>query len=430
MRLKHLSFTLRTLGLLTIITVLAWLSARYPLTIDVTAHTSNSLSIASQKLLDTLPGRIDIIGYFKKGDAIRLQVAQLIDRYQRYKPEVSMQFIDPDLEPDKARELALGPEGAVLVSYQGHTEQLKFIDESALTNTLLHLANTKPLWLSFLSGHGERSPEGNANFDWGLFGKELTRRNLKALTVNLAQLPGIPDNSNLLVIAAPTVALLPTELELINRYLDQGGNLLLLTEPDNLFLEKLLQKLSITQWPGQIIDQNSQLYGIDKPGFVINSAYPAHAITHGLQIISLYPFAAALDYQTTNTFTIQPLLSIDTGHLSVDPAKAPVKTLTFGLTLTRQLNNNREQRIVVLGDSDFLSNTYLGNVGNLDLGLRIINWLVHDDRFIDIPAKKTTDKRLQLTPLTVAIIGFGFLLIIPAFLLSTGLAIWRWRKQR
>jgi len=77
-----------------------------------------------------------------------------------------------------------------------------------------------------------------------------------------------------------------------------------------------------------------------------------------------------------------------------------------------------------------LSNAYIGNVGNLDMGLRMINWLIHDDRFINIPAKTAPDKSLQLSQTAVAVIGFGFLLIIPLLLLGTGLFIWRKRRQR
>jgi ABC-type uncharacterized transport system involved in gliding motility auxiliary subunit len=98
--------------------------------------------------------------------------------------------------------------------------------------------------------------------------------------------------------------------------------------------------------------------------------------------------------------------------------------------LTRNFDQKTQQRIVVVGDGDFLSNAYIGNVGNLDMGLRIVLWLIHEDRFIDIPAKTATDKNLQLTQTAVAVVGFGFLIIIPLLLIGTGFIIWRKRKQR
>jgi len=68
--------------------------------------------------------------------------------------------------------------------------------------------------------------------------------------------------------------------------------------------------------------------------------------------------------------------------------------------------------------------------GNPDIGLRMVNWLIHDDRFIDIPAKTAADKSLQLTQTAIAVIGFEFLIIIPLLLIGTGLFIWHKRKQR
>ncbi|MEY3289834.1 MAG: hypothetical protein RLZZ419_2076, partial [Pseudomonadota bacterium] len=86
--------------------------------------------------------------------------------------------------------------------------------------------------------------------------------------------------------------------------------------------------------------------------------------------------------------------------------------------------------IIVIGDGDFLSNAYLGNVGNLDMGLKMVSWLIHDDRFINIPAKTATDKSLQLNRTAISVIGFSFLIIIPLLLIATGFIIWHKRKQR
>ncbi|MGZ8095162.1 MAG: DUF7088 domain-containing protein, partial [Methylosarcina sp.] len=206
-RLRFKNF-LVTLALLCLLGGLAWLSTRYPLQADITQNASNTLSPASQKLLSTLPGPVAITGYIQKGQPIRLQMAQLVGRYSRHKKNISLSFVDPDTQPDKTRELNIGKEGLVLVEYQGRTEKLSFIDESSLTNALLQLAKAEDRWVTFLTGHGERSPEGQANFDYGQFGKELSRRKISSQTINLATIPAIPDNSSLLVLSAPSVPLL------------------------------------------------------------------------------------------------------------------------------------------------------------------------------------------------------------------------------
>ena len=442
---KHQQIRLKnwgiTLALLCLLGALAWLSSRYSVETDITRNNSNSLSQASQKLLGSLPGKIQLTAYIKKDPALRSQIAQLVDRYKRHKADLSLTFIDPDSQPEKVRELNIDATGAVIVEYQGRTEKLNFIDESSLTNALLQLANAEERWVTFLTGHGERAPDGIANFDFGQFGKELDRRKIKAQALNLAAMPAIPDNSALLVLSAPAVPLLAGEIELIKGYIQQGGNLLLLTDPGNHHLDALLQALGLRQLPGTLVDNSSTLYGINDPSFVLTSDYPPHPVTQGFQTMSLYPVTAALqigeetDYQPVELLKSATQSWTETGPIAGkiffdadgDEKQGP---LVFAYALTRDLDKKNPQRIIVIGDGDFLSNAYLGNVGNLDIGLRMINWLIHDDRFINIPAKIATDKSLQLSQISVAVIGFGFLVIIPLLLMATGFYIWRKRRQR
>ena len=438
LRLKNALITALVLCLLGTMT---WLSHRYSLQADFTNNDSNTLSVSSRQILTSVPDQVTIIAYIKKGQSIRTQIAQLVDRYSRIKPNLKLTFIDPELNPEKNRELNIGPEGIVLVEYQGRTEKLSFIDESSLTNALLILANAKERWITFLTGHGERSPEKPANFDMELFGKELARRQINVQTLNLAKAPAILDNSALLVIAAPKVALLAGEVSLIQRYIQQGGNLLLLTDPDNQNLNTLQNDLGITQLPGVIVDSTAKLYGINDPSFILNSQYIDHPITQGFQTMSLFPVVATLQFNTPSEFTALAFLNSSPqswtetgpipGKIGFDANTTEKKgPLAFAYALTRTFKQNTQQRIVILGDGDFISNTYIGNVGNLDLGLRIVTWLMHDDRFVDIPSKAASDKSLQLTRIEITVISFGFLIVIPVTLLSTGFIIWRKRKQR
>ena len=88
------------------------------------------------------------------------------------------------------------------------------------------------------------------------------------------------------------------------------------------------------------------------------------------------------------------------------------------------------QRIAVFGDGDFLSNSYLGNGANLELGNRLINWLSNDDSFIAIRAKSGPDQTLTLSTTVQALIGAGFLFGVPLILISSGFFIWMRRRKR
>jgi ABC-type uncharacterized transport system involved in gliding motility auxiliary subunit len=203
----------------------------------------------------------------------------------------------------------------------------------------------------------------------------------------------------------------------------------------------LLQHLGIAQLQGAIVDSSSKLYGINDPSFVLASEYTQHPVTKGYQTITLYPVVAALEIDKQTNFKAEALLNSSVqSWTETGPIAGKIRfdadshekqgPLAFAYALTRTIHEKAQQRIVVVGDGDFLANAIIGNVGNLELGLRMVNWLIHDDQFIDIPAKTASDKSLQLTQTAVAVIGFGFLIIIPLVLIGTGFFIWHKRKQR
>ena len=103
--------------------LLAWLSTRYPLQADWTANGRNTLSAASQALLARMDAPIQITAYVREQPALRDAIARVIGRYQRYKPDLTLHFVNPDLLPDRARELGISGDGLLYVGYGGRGEK-------------------------------------------------------------------------------------------------------------------------------------------------------------------------------------------------------------------------------------------------------------------------------------------------------------------
>jgi gliding motility-associatede transport system auxiliary component len=444
---RHIHQTLRlrslltTTALLILLSMLAWVSYTQRWQRDLTHNTTNTLSEGSIAVLNKLADSIHVKAFISD-PTLQQQIRLLIARYQRHKRNILLEFIDPQQSPALSKQYKIGNQGAIVVSYQQRFEKLSVISESTLTNKLLQLAGKQNLWITFITGHGEPSATGQANFDLGLFAAELTKRGMRPQTINLTQVATIPNNSALLVLTNPTTSLLPAELNIISDYLAEGGNLLLLTEPDSTFLKPVEQQLAISKWPGTIVDTQSGLYGINDPTFVVSTHYPAHPLLNGFANITLFPGTAALAFNSDDTeLTFTPLLSsvaeswTETGQIAgkirfdadTEEQQGP---LTFAVVLTREISEDKQQRIIVCGDGDFLSNAYLNNAGNLELGLRMINWLSANDQFIDIPVRSAPGKNLQLGNAAIALISFGFLIILPILLLAAGLLIRYRRKQR
>ena len=438
--LKGISFYL---VLLFVVGLLAFVTHNNSIELDWTGGKRNTLSAASIKLLETLDQPIHATVYATEDESVRRTIKNTLDRYRRVYPDFDTQYINPDLEPAQVRELNIMRNGEIVLSYAGRTEKVAFASEQNITNAIQRLARSNDRWLVFLSGHGERKPQGEANHYLSAWAKQLEAKGFKAQEHNLAENPQLPDNTAVLVIASPQVDLLPGEVAIIQQYVEQGGQLLWFHDPGPLFqLEPLAQELGIQFSDGTIVDPTTQVFGINDPRFAIVTSYPGHPITESFEVVTLYPQARGITIDEDSQWQTTPLMvSLDRswaetgemkGNIGFDKDTDLKGPLIVGLALQRKHpnTNNAQQRVFVVGDGDFLSNAYLGNAGNMDLGLSIVNWLSHDDRFLSIPVKTAPDVRLELNKTQQIVIAFGFLFVIPTLLTGSGLFIWFRRRKR
>jgi len=443
-----------------IIGLLAYLSERHFYEADWTQHKRHTLTAASTALLATIDHPIKISVYATEDDEIRKPIDDMLQRYLREKPSIAIEYINPELEPALMRDLGIQVNGEIVVELSGRSEHIQQASEYEITNTLQRLARSDERWLLFAEGHGERKAEGNANHDLGEWSKQLQAKGIKLRAFSIADNPVIPHNIAALVIASPQLDFLAGEVDILKQYIANGGNLLWFAEPGSLHnLAPLAEALEIDFQGGTIIDPNTLLLGIQDPRFSLVSEYPRHAITAQLDAQTLYPQARGLSIRRTKTDTwkhaavlqTQPRSWSETGQLSgslnFDADSDIPGPLVVGVAITRTVDTNKnpdgepeneintndqhlkEQRIMVIGDGDFLSNAYMGNGGNLQLGLSMVNWLSHDDRFISIPSSTRTDLNLELSRSAQITIAFGFLVIIPLLLGGSGFMIWLRRRR-
>ncbi len=437
LRLQGLIFYLL---LAAVVGLAGWLTTRYSTVWDWSAGARNSLSQATQQVLTQLDAPLTITSYAPEIPELRQQIRAVIERYQRYRPDIEFSFVNPDTQPELVRQLGIKVSGELRLSYRGRNENLTVLSEEALSNAIQRLLQRGERWITDLKGHGERSLSGQANHDLGQFGDELKRKGYHIEHLDLASAVEIPGNTALLVIAGPQGDYRPDEITRIRSYLEQGGNLLWLLDPGPLHgLEPIAKTLGLQVLPGTVVDANAATLGLEDPAVALVPEYPHHPATEGFKLVTLFPHAAALEAGGSKEWQATPLLTTlsrswnETGSLTGEIERNESQgeqagPLTLGLALTRSLGP-KEQRIIVVGDGDFLSNTFLGNGGNLDLGLNLVRWLSQDDRLLQIPARTAPDRNLQISTTAGTVIGLGFLVLLPLLFLTTGLLIWRRRRK-
>ncbi len=420
--------------------MLAWLSGRYAAQWDWTREGSNSLNPVSIEITRRLDGPLKVIAYTPDNPTLRDRIRRFVARYQLVKPDMELLFIDPLRQPDAARRQGISLSGELQLRYGEREERLQQLDEERFSNALLRLSHTSEHWVASLSGHGERDLLGQANQDLGDFGLALSQKGYQVVGLDLATSPTPPDNTALLVIASPERPFLEGEIERLQRYLAEGGNLLLTSDPGNRVAADLVRTLTgIEQLPGTIVDANVRELGIDNPAVALVPRYPDLPATRNFTLLSLFPQAAALAAPSQSDWRIVPLLQTlerswnETGPLSGEIARDALEgeeagPLNLGYVLTRQ-RNGKEQRLIVIGDGDFLANSFLSNAGNLDLGLALVRWLTGDDRMVGIPTVPADDRELQLSKPAIAVISLGSLILAPLALLLVGLVM-AWRRNR
>lgn len=445
----------RSLRVLIVLAVLAaafciaFLSTRYRFEGDWTAGNRASLSPATTQLLDGLTDPVDVVSYARPDGGLRNVIREFIERYQHRKADISLRFVDPDSDPEAMRDAGIRIDGEMQVSYHGRSERLVVLGESEFSKALMRLSRARERVVGFLDGDGERHPLGKANADVGQFVMALGGQGVRSVPLALAAIGKIPQNTDLLVIANPQIKLADNVVSEIVDYVDRGGHLLWLTEPDEeVGLGALWAALSLRAMPGRVVDGNGQAFGLGDPSFVAISQYPKQAINEGFGLTTLFPQIAALasipdpqwklesilksSAQSWNETGPMPKAGEASTNISQDINAGEVPgplDLGFALSRSSPSPDHAEQRAVVIGDGDFLSNTYLGNAGNREFGLRVFNWLLQDDKLIDIPERVAPDRQLDLGQAGLNVIGLFTLILLPGALVATGLLI-RWRRRR
>ena len=476
LRLMNASFVVL---FLLAIGLLQWLAREYHLQFDWTHAHRHSLAPASIAVVERLKEPLKITAFASQRGETRRIIQDMVGRYQKYKSDIQMEFVNPDTAPERVRDAGVQFEGELVFEYGDARESLSpaQFNEENFTNALTRLGHRGERWVIFLGGHGERSPDKRANFDLSTWATQLHKRGFKTKTFSLGEHPQIPRNTTVLIIAGPRTRLLAGEVKEIQNFLNRGGNLLWLHDPGPLYgLEPLAESLGVEFQPGVIVDPASESISGNAAAIVI-AQYGTHPVVRNFSDNTVFPQAGGIslnapeDWQGSVLMDTRSSSWSETGVLQgpvqFDKGKDIRGPLNLAVALMRNPDKftgseerymdrppaeprtqpeprepgreaaqpwngepKREQRIIVFGNGNFLANAYIANAGNLDLGMSLINWLSQDDAYVSIPIKTARDRTLNLSRNAQIAIAAGFLAVLPLLMIGSGVFIWLRRRKR
>lgn len=435
---------------------------------DLTANQEFSLSEQTRKVLSELKTPLEL-KVFDRPDNFPTFRDRLAE-YEYQSSQVKIEYVDIFKQPVLAQQLDVQQEGTVVLQHDGRTERITTSTEQDITNAIIKVVEGVQKKVYFVQGHGEKDPDNaDQRLGYSTAVEALKRDNFTVEKLVIAQNTDIPADASVVIIAGPTADLFQPEIDALQRYLNKGGKLLLMVDPQT---EKDARPLPLIEafalnWGARLgndvvldISGMGQLIGTG-PSVPVAAQYPAHPITSNFGLLTAYPLARSVTAFTSDgQKPAQNLIETggrswaeadiaglaDGGEVSMDAAKGdrqgPI-SIASALSMDAPEQGSapdpatqkpgetppkKQTRVVVVGDSDYAANGALGVQGNRDLFLNTINWLAQQENLIAIRPKDPEDRRVTMTSDQRVRSFFTTILIVPGLVFLAGIFNW-WRRR-
>lgn len=414
-------------------------AVRHDKRFDMTSEKLYSLSDQSKRIASHLDRDVNFL-YFSKDS--NTQLDELMAEYRTVSRRIHFERVDPVAQIGLAKQYNIRQMGEMIATSDNHTVHLQDTQEQDITNALLQLTHNTVKTICFVTGHGEKSVDDTGNDGYSAVKDALTKETYQAKSVNLVTSDGVPAECTVLVIPGPAKALFPQEAAMVGKYLDSGGKVFALLDPDtDSGLEPVLQAWNIKVGDDTVIDASGvgRLFGTG-PAVPLVHDYGDSPITQSLQgTMTFYPLARTVeiaDKSKTDPVDIELLKTMPaswatpkiTGTtVSFNPQKDTRGPLSLGVSADRK-EGSKDARLVVIGNSLFATNHWEGLQGNGDLFLNAISWLAQDQDLISIRPKNRTNRQVTMTESQQRLLTWMSLGILPGLVVIAGIMIW-WRRR-
>jgi len=465
-----------TVVFLAILVVVALIAEKHPVRADLTETGRFSLSEQSRNVVGSIQEPVTIKAFFAAGAADASRAKDLLETYRYHNKNLQYEFIDPDREPQLARQYEIRDYGVLVVEGFGRRETVPRADEEALTNALFKLTRHEDKTVYFLTGHGERSIEEMNKAGYSSAKSALSKENYQVKPLNLIQQSQVPEDAAVVIVAGPEKDLFPEEVASLEAYLLRGGKVVFFLDPQkDAGVRSFVEKYGISLGKDVIIDRLSRVFGGNYTMPVVTQ-YGSHKITQGFNVMTFYSEARSvrasesppdgvtlvtLASTSENAWAETDLNRLFRGEASFEEGTdtpGPVSLAVLAAVETKKFSKaeavpSKEKEsasesekaaqkdaaseskpslgyLVVFGDSDFVDNTHFAVSGNGDLFLNLVHFLAEEETLITIEPRKQKAQTLMLTENQGRLIFWISMVGIPMVVGLIGLAVYRVRRSQ
>lgn len=452
-----------TIAVVGIVLILNAIISRYSKQFDLTENRRFSLSSQTTKLLKNLKKKVTINLFFKEGDPQNEILNDLLKLYTRSSKFIKVKNIDVDKEPSLTSAYKVTRYGTLVFECgdmkshvgqdelfdfgcgaigMGHGESAKFNGEVVVTDNIIRVTSPNRKSVYFLIGHNERLVSNAEDEGLSKIEEYLIRENYEVKSINLSTSPNISVKDTVLIIPGPRFLILARELKVIEDYLDKGGKVFLMIDPQVIAskgIDKFLNKWGIKLDDDVVVDPDLA-YFYDALTPIPN--YVPHAITDellrtktGVVLPGVRTVSKSTDVPAG--LDANPLLktsekswaekSFDDKETKFDEKKDVKGPVTVAIAVEKK-DRMAGSKLVVIGDSDFASNRATNSQGNIDLFMNTVNWLAGDAERVGIRPLVMNFKKINLNKSQSKVVLAVSLGLIPLFVAGIGGIVW-WKRR-
>ena len=435
-RLRHAGYAGGSTGLLLVgLFALNYAATTHDARWDLSYFQTTQPGSATIALVAEADQPIEALLFFAPVDEVLADLRPYFEALAAASPKLRLRVVDQALEPELAREAKVRGNGWVLfrkrkagaetdgggdkdannAATSGASEAIEIGEdrERARRNlskldglvhrALAHLGRPARR-LALTSGHDERDRDGRPGD-----ADSARLRSMHALldrfavdTTSLGMADGlaqaVPADTPAVAILGPRKPLLAEECAALLRYVQGGGRLLILADPDaDDGLDPLLAGLGLLRRAGVVANEGHYMRRTHTPAdaaVVYSNAYSTHPTVttvarNAARVATVLSRGASFQAQAgpakipgaTASFTLH---SSDDFWRDIDGdlqrgTDEPLERLELMAAVAVKVGDSVEGRAVVIGDGDFVSDAQIANLGNGALFVDALRWLIGDE---------------------------------------------------